>query len=175
MRTSTASLRRRIGSRGAHGGAAGFTLIEVLIVVVLIAITASLAVVSLRQDDRAVLREEAQRLADSFRFLQDEAIMTGAIIGWRGESQGYAYQRRTVDKQWVPLDADGGGAFVRRLPDAIRLVDVSVDGVSVDPALPILLTPSGMTPNARVVLTANRDRAIVEIGAVSRVVIENGS
>jgi hypothetical protein len=75
----------------------------------------------------------------------------------------------------VPLDADGGSAFVRRLPDAVRLVEVSVDGVRVDPALPILLTPSGMTPNARVVLTANRDRAIVEIGAVSRVVIENGS
>ncbi len=175
MRTSSdrrvlARARRARASR-----AAGFTLIEVLIVVLLIAITASLAVVSLRQDDRALVRAEAVRLAESFRHVQDEAILTGTTFGWRAESRGYEYLRRTADRQWTPVEADGSAAFARRLPDAVRLVDVEVNGVKVDPGMLLVVPPSGMSANARVVLETGRDRAFVEIGAVPRVVMQHGS
>jgi general secretion pathway protein H len=164
-----------VGPLARQARSAGFTLIEVLVVVVLVAITASLVVVSMRQDDRALVREEAVRLAESFRHVQDEAILTGTTFGWRGEPRGYEYLRRTPDRQWLPLQAEGGTTFVRRLPESVRLVDVEVNGVKVDPGMLVLVSPSGTATNARVVLEASRDRAFVEIGAVPRVVMQHGS
>lgn len=175
MRTSTAE-RARVRIPAARASrAAGFTLIEVLVVVLLIAITASLAVVSLRQDDRQLVRAEALRLAESFRHVQDEALLTGATFGWRAEPRGYEYLRRTPDRQWTALESEAGDAFTRRLPDAVRLVEVEVNGVRVDPGMLIVVPPSGMSSNARVVLETGSDRAFVEIGAVPRVVMQHGS
>jgi general secretion pathway protein H len=164
MRTSTTSARHP----------AGFTLVEVLVVLLLLAITASLAVVSLREDDRTVLRREAERLADSFSHVQNEALLAGATFAWRGDAAGWEYLRRSPTRRWLPVE-DGGAMFVRRLPEAVRLVDVEVDGAKIEPGALLLVPPSGMTSTARLVLQADRDRATVEVGVVSRVVMGHGS
>jgi general secretion pathway protein H len=163
--TSEAIARRR---------RAGFTLVELLVVVLLIAITASLAVVSLRTDERALVREEAARLAGSLRHMQDEAILTGATFAWRGEPLGYEYLRRGPDRSWLPLDADAA-ALSRRLPDPVRLVDIEVDGAKLEPGALLVLSPAGVLATARLTLEANRDRAAVEVGATTRVVTHGGS
>lgn len=152
----------------------GFTLVELLVVVLLIAITASLAVVSLRTDERALVREEATRLADSLRHVQDEAILTGATFAWRGEPLGYEYLRRAPDRTWLPME-DDGAALSRRLPEPVRLVDVEVDGAKLEPGALLLLSPAGALATARLTLEANRDRAAVEVGATTRVVTHGGS
>jgi len=119
---------------------AGFTLVELLVVVLLIAITASLAVVSLRTDERALVRGEAARLAESLRHMQDEAILTGATFAWRGEPLGYEYLRRAPDRTWLPMEGDGA-ALSRRLPEPVRLVDIEVDGAKLAPGALLLLSP----------------------------------
>lgn len=153
---------------------AGFTLIEILVVVLIIAITVSIAMVNLSRSDRDTLREEAARLASSYRHAQDEAVMTGVALGWRGEPDGYAYFRRTSGGGWQPLDREGG-ITSRRLDVPVRLVDVEVGGVKVAPGTLVVLSPSAISPLMRISMEANADRATVEIGARTRVLLAHGS
>ena len=93
----------------------GFTLVEILVVVLLLGITVGFVAVKLGSDDRQALHDEAARLAIGLEQAQDEAIMTGAILAWRGGPDGYQYLRRSADGGWTPFDGDD--AFPpRRLP-----------------------------------------------------------
>jgi general secretion pathway protein H len=71
---------------------AGFTLIEVLLVVVLIAIAASVAAMSIRDDDRHKLQEEGDRLAALFRMAQSEARISGRTLVWEADLTGYGFR-----------------------------------------------------------------------------------
>jgi general secretion pathway protein H len=150
----------------------GFTLVEVLVVVLLIAIAVSFVTVNLGTDDREILRGEAVRLAAGLQQARDEAVVTRSAIAWRGGAGGYEYLRRDAERGWVPLDVNG--AFPPRfLEFPVRLAEVEVEGVRVAPGSLVVLSPSVLAP-VRIVLEANGERAIVEVGATARVVTRNG-
>lgn len=71
---------------------AGFTLIELLLVVVLIAIAASVAAMSIRDDDRHKLQEEGDRLSALFRMAQSEARISGRTLVWEADVTGYGFR-----------------------------------------------------------------------------------
>ena len=148
----------------------GFTLVEVLVVVLLLGITVGFVAVKLGSDDRQALHDEAARLAIGLEQAQDEAVMTGAALAWRGGADGYQYLRRGADGGWTPLDGDD--AFPpRRLPLPVRLVDVEVGGVKTAAGALVVLSPYALAAPTRIVLEAGRERAAVEIGATTRVVL----
>lgn len=67
---------RGIGSRRAHLGPArarGFTLLEMMVVLVIAGLLVSLASVSLTRNPRTDLNEQVQRLALLFESASDEA------------------------------------------------------------------------------------------------------
>jgi general secretion pathway protein H len=74
------------------GPARGFTLIELLLVVVLIAIAASVAAMSIRDDDRYKLQEEVDRLSALFRMAQSESRISGRTIVWEADLAGYGFR-----------------------------------------------------------------------------------
>lgn len=73
------------------GRTAGFTLIELLLVVVLIAIAAGLAALSVSGGERA-LREESERLAALFQMAQSEARTSGRSLVWQADLSGYSFR-----------------------------------------------------------------------------------
>ena len=84
---------------------AGFTLLEVLIVVVIIGVLASLALLSIGSralDDRLDL--EARRLHELMALAADEAVVQGVELGFLQTSDGYAFLALKDDK-WLPLEA----------------------------------------------------------------------
>jgi general secretion pathway protein H len=151
-----------------------FTLIEILVVVVLIAITLSVAFAKFAPDERDVVRAEAARLAASLQQAQDEAVVTGISFAWRGEAESYEFLRRGADRNWVPLDATEV-LSPRRLPSPVKVVDVEIDGRRVEAGALIVLSPSGRASPVRVVLAANNERVAVEFGTSAKVVSANGS
>ena len=76
---------------------------EVLVVILLMAVTVSFVVVNLGPDDREKVRVEASRLAASIQQAQDEAVMTGTTLAWIGEGDSYHYLRRGPGGDWILL------------------------------------------------------------------------
>ncbi|MBI4516052.1 MAG: prepilin-type N-terminal cleavage/methylation domain-containing protein [Deltaproteobacteria bacterium] len=80
--------------------AAGFTLIEVALVLLIISIVLALTIPRLRSVSRAELGAQARRLTNTFRFLRSEAILTGQICQLR-----YDLNR---ERYWVTVSDPGG-------------------------------------------------------------------
>src|SRR5690349_15636322 len=60
-------------------GAAGFTLIEIGLVLLIIGIVITLVVPHFTDQSRAALVSQTRKLATVFRFLQDEAVLNGRV------------------------------------------------------------------------------------------------
>ena len=99
----------------------GFTLLEMLVVLVIAGIIAGVASLTLTRNPRADLREEGQRLALLFESANDEAQVRGHPLAWEGSTQGYEFLERRADS-WHTLH---DGVF------APRHWSVPVSGVAI--------------------------------------------
>lgn len=73
-------------------GEAGFTLVETLVVLAIIAVMGSIAVLGLGGADRsASAQAEAQRLAASIQVAADETLITDRAAALLLDSDGYAF------------------------------------------------------------------------------------
>ena len=87
------------------GTQAGYTLVELLIVLVVIGIMLGLVSLSIAPDTNAKLRRDAERLEELFALAAEEAQLTSRPLAWRGDENGYAFYRRDRDR-WIPLTGD---------------------------------------------------------------------
>lgn len=98
----------------------GFTLLEIMVVMVLIGILTSLAMLSIGGGPRNRLAEEGQRLAALVELQQQEAILSGQLRGIQFDRNGYAILRLDKHGSWPPPDATN--ALIRhQLPEDITL------------------------------------------------------
>ncbi|MEZ2350769.1 GspH/FimT family pseudopilin [Caballeronia sp. RCC_10] len=84
---------------------AGFTLLEMLVVLVIAGLLVSLASLQLTRNPRTDLNEEAQRLALLFESAGDEAQVRARPIAWQPTEGGFRFDIRTEDG-WRPLRDD---------------------------------------------------------------------
>lgn len=84
---------------------AGFTLLEMLVVLVIAGLLVSLASVKLTRNPRTDLNEEAQRMALLFESAGDEAQVRARPIAWQPLDGGFRFDIRTEDG-WRPLRDD---------------------------------------------------------------------
>lgn len=78
----------------------GFTLIELLVVIAILGIAAGVVSLSVSRSDGRLLQEEAARLGALFRIAQDEARVTGRVLVWEADVDGYRFR---------PLDEEAAG------------------------------------------------------------------
>ena len=71
--------------------ARGFTLLEMLVVLVIAGLLVSLASLSLTRNPRTDLREEAQRIALLFETAGDEAQVRARPIAWQPTAHGFRF------------------------------------------------------------------------------------
>ena len=169
---------RRNGRSGAPYGfqrsVRGFTLLEVLVVAVLIAVLATIVSVKLAPDDRSRLREEAARLAILLTQARDEAIATGSPIGWRGSKEGYQFYRRADDRAWHLIERDD--AFhARAFAAPIRLIDLDIGAQKAPAEHLIVMSPAAANPPFRILLGLNDARVAVRADSSAQLVIENAN
>ncbi len=134
--------------------AAGFTLLELMVVMVLIAIIFSFAALSMRGDDVAeIMEREARRLETLLVLANDEAIVRGEELGVRFADDGYEFLILALDGWKVP-DDDLLKAYT--LPADIRM-QLEIEGEpgfdeddstqDIEPPPQVLIMSSGeMTP-----------------------------
>lgn len=84
----------------------GFTLLELLVVLVMVGIILGVAMISLGDGGRGDrIRQEGQRLAVLFNLLTQESVLNSAEYGVLLKPGGYSFFR-FVDGNWQPLQGD---------------------------------------------------------------------
>ncbi|MFT4173105.1 MAG: prepilin-type N-terminal cleavage/methylation domain-containing protein [Rhodocyclaceae bacterium] len=133
----------------------GFSLIEVMIVIVIIGVAAATVSLSIPSDAAQALRHDAEDLAQRLTAAQHEVRVDGRLIAWQARGDGYYFARGT----WTRM----AGSVVPQLTTAGALDEFDGDDVlgprrwrarpvSVQPAQPIVLTSEWMGPPVELTL-----------------------
>jgi general secretion pathway protein H len=91
---------------GRHHCGRGFTLLELLVVLVLIAVLTSLISISAVPDPRQALTEQAQRLGLLLTLASDEARIRQQPISWEGDLRGYRFVSEAGGERQLLTDDD---------------------------------------------------------------------
>ncbi|AOE87591.1 type II secretion system minor pseudopilin GspH [Pseudomonas sp. TCU-HL1] len=98
-------------------GSAGFTLLEVLVVIVVIGLLAGLVTLVQRDNGAQQAQREADRLRSLISLLREESVLSHQDFGLRIEADSYAVQRLDLDGHWQAAP----GFRVQHLPESLRL------------------------------------------------------
>lgn len=126
----------------------GFTLIELVVVLLILTIILGMVGVQLTRDENDVVRDEAQRLALVLQSAQQQAILEGRPYAFALTKDGYQFLRLGDKGRLVPIEADEILA-PRLLPRAIMLAPAKASDrmkQSKQRADLILFDPSGEFP-----------------------------
>lgn len=87
------------------GLARGFTLLELLIVVVIVGITLGMISYNAMPNTQQALHNEAQRIALLLQAARDEAIVRNRPVAFEADSEHYSFQVRN-DTHWDTITDD---------------------------------------------------------------------
>jgi general secretion pathway protein H len=165
MRTSITERPKR------RPAADGFTLVEALVVVVIIAVLVSAVSVKLAPDTRAALRAEALRLAALLQHARDEAIATGTPLAWQRTEGGYRFLQRGPDRAWAPIDRDPS-LRPRDLPAGVGFAAIETSAPLTGAPPVIVLAPTGVNEPFRMTLALGEHRVRVSSDGANGAVVE---
>ncbi len=121
----------------------GFTLIEILVVLVIIGLMLTTVVIKAFPDERQILRQEADRLGLLLEQARDEAFVSGHSVAWTVQHQTYTFWRLNAERRWAPI-AGNHTLRLRTLPATIRLTELTINAVKVPVGEHLIFSPSGL-------------------------------
>jgi general secretion pathway protein H len=83
----------------------GFTLVELMVVMVIIGLTLGLATLNAIPSPRQDLQKEAQRIALLLQLARDEAIVRNRLVTFEADAQRYHFLVRN-ETRWDPVTGD---------------------------------------------------------------------
>lgn len=104
----------------------GFTLIEMLVVIMLMGVLIGLVSISVSPDEKGRLRVEAERLAQLLSLASEESRLTGKPIRWLASDNGYRFLRVRKDGEWGEI-RDNDTLRARTLPSGTQITGLSVN------------------------------------------------
>ena len=125
-----------------RGSESGFTLIEVMVAVLIIAVLSSTLVILAMPDEGAIADREARRLAALLELALAEARASGQSIAWSPERGGYSFWQRAEDGEWVCFP-DSSVYRPRSLEGQTELREVFVDANALPQGGRVTLSPHG--------------------------------
>lgn len=135
-------LKLVIGMRNSQG----FTLIEIMVVIVIIGITVGFALIAFGDfgESKRILFA-AEQLANNLRLAQQQAILQTQTLGLRIDNQGYQILQLQNSTQWSPLS--NKGIFKPNYFPQNTVISLNTNSVSLSGTPAIIISTSGeMTP-----------------------------
>ena len=120
--------------------ATGFTLLEMLVVLLILGMLAGMVSIIAQPDDRALLRVEAERLARLMDLAVAESGLTGRPIGWTADAAGYRFWRFRAESGWAEV-RDSDLLRARSLPQGMTIASLRVENGQPRNALRLEFSP----------------------------------
>lgn len=154
--------------------ARGFTLVEILVVVVIVALTAGLAVVAYDGNPRGVATREATRLAGALEHAALSAQVRAETLGVSADGTRWRFWRRPNDSNgWLPVTDDDVLAD-HALPDGCLVRPLTYAGQALTADAIVPLRASGHNEPYAFELTARNTRIVLAADPLNRVALQSG-
>ena len=119
----------------------GFTLLELLVVLLIMGLFAGLVAAISHPDERALLRVEAERLAQLLDLAAVEARLSGSPIAWTAEASRYRFWRWRDDAGWSEARDDSLRA--RGLPPGMAISELRIEAARPPGGMRLEFEPHG--------------------------------
>jgi general secretion pathway protein H len=152
---------------------AGFTLVELLVVILVIGLAAAVTYAQLERDPRQALEREGRRLAGAIEHASLLAQWKNRTLGLSAGGGSYRFwQRGATDagETWTELSDDDALA-PRTLPAPLAVTPRSYAGQVVPPSAVLPLVPSGRNEPFVIELDAPEWRVLLAADPLNRVAI----
>ncbi len=160
----------RIGRRADRG----FTLIEVMVVVVLIAVLSSMLVLVAMPGNAAMADVEAKRLAALLELASTETRASGQVIAWSSEGNGYSFWQLSDDGEWTRFP-DTSIYRRRSFGGGVELRGVLVDARILPQGQRITISPYGTRSLVEATIAAGNAQVILRGGVLGRITLQRVS
>ena len=154
---------------GRHATARGFTLVEVLVVLIVMALGAGLVFANIGQDERGVAEREARRLTGALEHAAALAQWQNEMLGVSAGNGAYRFWRRADDASWTPVSGDDVLA-PRLLPEGFAVMPLSYAGAPVAPGAILPFRASGRNEPYSILLRSPQWAIVVRGDPLNRVV-----
>jgi len=149
----------------------GFTLIEILVVLLILALAGGLAAVTLAPDERGTTLREARRFAGALEHAAARAQAYGETLGVSASAGSLRFWRREpADERWHPLDDDVLTSRMLPVPLSAAAFAYAGQRVAADAVVP--LHASGRNEPFAFVLASPSWRVVVAADPLSRVTLD---
>lgn len=164
MRTSA------IGNEGGAdlGGEGGFTLLELLLVLAIMAVVLAWVVPNFHRGGAADLEAEARHLVRLLQLASEEAQLTGTLLRWRTGARSYAFASPDASGEWHTLQRRPFEPH--RYPEGITVVELKrrdnlppPRGKGADARGEVLFYPDGMVDVAELRLREGAKQRVILI------------
>ena len=123
----------------APGTCRGFTLLEVLVVLLIMGLFAGLVGTLAQPDERTHLRAEAERLAQLLDLAAEESRLTGSRIAWTAGATQYHFWRWSEAAGWSEMQGDP--LRTRSLRAGLSISDLRIEAVRAEVGTRLEFTP----------------------------------
>lgn len=149
--------------------ALGFTLIEILVVCAVVAVTLGLAMIKLDPSDSQRLNAAVEMLAGRLEAARDEAVIRGEAVAFSSDGQGYQFWRAdTEHNAWVALP-DTDTVASGRLAEGVVLSSLRVNGKSRPLGERLVFSFSGLVEPFALTLSIGSATGDIRVDALGRI------